>query len=46
MIRDFFKWLFCKHEYEKIGELFGDQRNYYGGRYVYKCKKCGNIKYK
>lgn len=44
-IKSLFKQLWCKHDYEQIGELFGDQRNYHNGRYVYECKKCGKLKY-
>jgi len=43
--KQIFKEMFCKHYYEQVGELFGDQRNYHNGRYVYKCKNCGKVKY-
>ena len=43
---NWFKSLFCKHEYEFVCNIFGDQINYYGGkRSIWKCKKCGNVKY-
>lgn len=42
-----FKSLFCKHEYEFVSNIYGDQINYCNGkRSIWKCKKCGNIEYR
>jgi len=42
----FLKELFCNHEYEFDGNIYGDRiilANYC--RTIYKCKKCGKYKY-
>lgn len=41
------KILFCKHEYEFLRNIYGDEINWCGGyRSIWKCKKCGNLEYK
>ncbi len=38
---------FCKHEYEFIRNIHGDEINWCGGyRSIWICKKCGNIQYR
>lgn len=42
----FIKQLFCKHNYEWVRNIYGDEiidAGYH--RSVWKCSKCGNIKY-
>ena len=42
LIIDFIKSWFCKHEYEFISNIYGDEINWCGGyRSLWKCKKCG-----
>lgn len=44
---NWFKRLFCKHEYEFVRNIYGDEINQLDGkRSEWKCKKCGNIKYR
>jgi hypothetical protein len=44
---NWFKSLFCKHEYEFVCNIYGDQINYCDDkRSIWKCKKCGNIEYR
>ena len=44
------KWikrLFCKHEYEFLRNIYGDEINYCGGyRSIWRCKKCGALEYR
>ena len=44
------KWiksLFCKHEYEFVRNIYGDEINACGGyRSIWTCKKCGKIEYR
>lgn len=37
--------LFCKHDYVLHEELHGDERNACNARYVFKCTKCGKLKF-
>ena len=38
---------FCKHEYEFVRNIHGDEINWCGGyRSIWRCKKCGNIQYR
>lgn len=37
--------LFCKHDYYLVRFLYGDEAMQHNGRYVYRCEKCGKIKY-
>lgn len=38
----FIKRLFCKHEYEFVRNIYGDEINMVGGRRSWwRCKKCG-----
>jgi len=47
IIMNWIKSLFCKHEYEFVRNIYGDQINYCNGkRSIWKCKKCGNIEYR
>lgn len=47
LVIDFIKSLFCKHEYEFVRNIHGDEINYMGGkRSIWKCKKCGKIQYR
>ena len=40
------KRLFCKHTYEFVRNIYGDEIRYLGWkRSVWKCSKCGKIKY-
>ena len=39
------KRLFCKHKYEFVRNIFGDEINYTNYRSIWKCSKCGKIKY-
>ena len=40
------KRLFCKHEYEFVRNIYGDEINWCGGkRSIWKCKKCGKLQY-
>jgi len=40
------KQLFCKHDYEYVHNIYGDEINYCGGyRSLWKCKKCGKLQY-
>ena len=44
IIKQLFKQLFCKHDYEFVRNIYGDEINYCGGyRSLWKCKKCGNL---
>lgn len=44
---DFIKSLFCKHEYEFVRNIHGDEINHMGGkRSIWKCKKCGKLQYR
>ena len=44
---NWFKSLFCKHEYEFGYNIYGDQINYCGGkRSIWICKKCRKIEYR
>jgi len=38
------KRLFCKHDYEFLENIYGDEINYLNCRSLWKCKKCGKIK--
>jgi len=41
------KRLFCKHEYEFLRNIYGDEINYCGGyRSIWRCKKCGALEYR
>lgn len=43
----FFKRLFCRHSYEHVRNIYGDEiidAGYY--RSVWTCPKCGEVKYK
>ena len=44
------KWikrLFCKHEYEFLRNIYGDEINWCGGyRSIWRCKKCGALEYR
>ena len=41
-----FKRLFCKHNYEFVRNIYGDEIRYTGWkRSIWKCNKCGKIKY-
>lgn len=41
-----FKRLFCKHDYEFVRNIYGDEIRYLGWkRSEWKCKKCGKVKY-
>lgn len=47
LVIDFIKSLFCKHEYEFVRNIHGDEINHMGGkRSIWRCKKCGKFKYK
>ena len=40
-------WKRCKHEYEFVRNIYGDEINWCGGyRSVWRCKKCGKIEYR
>ena len=40
------KMLFCKHEFEFVRYLHGDEINAHNGkRFEYRCKKCGQYKW-
>lgn len=40
------KMLFCKHRYEFVRNLYGDEINYHNGkRNEYRCVKCGVYKW-
>ena len=42
-----FKKLFCKHEYEFVRNIYGDEINECSGyRSVWKCSKCGKYQYR
>lgn len=41
----FIKRLFCYHELEFVRNIYGDEINLTNKRSIYKCKKCGAIKY-
>ena len=42
-----FKRLFCKHKYEFVRNIHGDEINWRGGkRSIWKCKKCGRTQYR
>ena len=42
----FFKSLFCKHDYRHVRNLYGDAINRHDGkRSVWKCCKCGKLKF-
>lgn len=44
---NWFKSLFCKHEYEFVRNIYGDEINQLNGkRSEWKCKKCGKIEYR
>ena len=37
----------CDHDWKFVANIYGDQINYCGGkRSIWKCKKCGKIKYR
>ncbi len=39
-----FKRLFCKHEYEFVRNIHGDEINWCGGyRSLWRCKKCNKL---
>ena len=43
-VRLFFKRLFCRHEYEFVRNIYGDEINHVGGyRSWWRCKKCGRM---
>lgn len=47
LINQLCKQLFCKHEWVHTSNIYGDMIRYTGWkRSVWKCKKCGKIKYK
>lgn len=38
--------IFCRHEYEHIRKLYGDEINAHNGnRNEYRCRKCGMLKW-
>lgn len=39
------KQLFCKHDYQRIRIIYGDEILWRNARQEYKCKKCGKYKY-
>ena len=42
----FIKRLFCKHKYEFVRNIHGDEIRYVGWkRSIWKCTKCGKIYY-
>lgn len=46
---NFFKRLFCKHDFIFIRKTSGDENNYAldrGGRNIYKCIHCGKLDYR
>lgn len=46
MVRKLLKMLFCRHEYEYIRTLYGDEINAHNGnRKEYRCRKCGMLKW-
>ena len=41
------KQLFCKHEYEFVRNIYGDEINHRDGkRSIWKCNKCGKYQYR
>lgn len=43
----FIKRLFCRHNYEHVRNIYGDEIIEVGWyRSVWKCAKCGEVKYK
>lgn len=47
LINQLCKQLFCKHEWVHVSNIYGDMIRYTGWkRSVWKCKKCGRLKYK
>ena len=43
----FIKQLSCKHSYQWVRNIYGDEIIEYGWkRSVHKCSKCGNVEYK
>lgn len=47
LIINFIKSWFCKHEYEFVRNIHGDEINYLNGkRSIWKCKKCGKLQYR
>ena len=46
-IKGWFGRLFCKHDYAYLSNIYGDMIRYADWkRSIWKCKKCGKIKYK
>ena len=46
MIIKLIKQLFCKHNYEFVRNIYGDEIRYLGWkRSEWKCSKCGKTKY-
>ena len=44
---NWFKSLFCKHEFDFVCNIYGDKINECGGyRSLWKCSKCGKYQYK
>ena len=42
-----FKRLFCKHEYEFVRNIHGDEINWCGGyRSLWRCKKCNKLQWR
>ena len=42
-----FKSLFCKHKYEFIRNIYGDEINAHDGmRSEWRCTKCGHVQYR
>lgn len=41
-----FRRLFCKHSFDFIRNIYGDEIRYYGWkRSIWKCSKCGKLHY-
>jgi len=46
IVMNILKRLFCKHTYNFVRNIYGDEIRYLGWkRSIWKCSKCGKIKY-
>jgi len=44
---NWFKKLYCEHEYEFVRNIHGEEINHMGGkRSIWKCNKCGKLQYR
>ena len=47
ILLEIYKSILCKHDFEFVRNIYGDQIRYNSwNRSMWKCKKCGKLKYK